>query len=112
MRFALAGRATVPASGSVTVTLNGPPAWWRYDLTTVVLTCGLVAPTQHPEADVYRGSIGAANLLGHSRAADNVTFSCQPGDVLIPGDFLIVVFTGALVGSTAVVNAFGEQVPM
>jgi len=111
VRFSLSGQATVPASGSVTVTLNGPPAWWKYDLTTVVCTVGKNGQT-FPECDVYRGWVADSQLLGHSRSADNVTFNAAPGDVLMPGDFLIVIFTAALVGSLAVVNAFGEQVKL
>ncbi len=111
-RFSLTGRAVIPASGGVTVSLNGPPAWWRYDLDTVVCTVGRVSTASLPTCNVYRGYIGQSQLLGHSRAADNVTFDAAPGDVLMPGDFLIVVFAGALVGSTAVVNAFGRQVKL
>lgn len=112
MRFQLTGRAVVPAGGAVNVILTGPPAWWRYELSTVVCSVGLVSAAARPTAAVYRGYIGQSQLLGQSRAADAVTFQAAPGDMLLPGDSLIVVFAGCLVGSTAVVNAFGEQVSM
>ena len=112
MRFSLTGRGTVNAGGAVTVTLAGPPAWWRYDLSTVVCSVGLDSAGSRPTAAVYRGYIGQSQLLGTSRSADAVTFDASPGDVLLPGDSLIVVFANAAPGSTAVVNAFGEQVPI
>lgn len=109
-RFALSGRGTLSGAGGITLTLNGPPAWWRYEISTVVVTCPPNAGNR-PTAAVYRGAITQATLLGQSRAADAVTFQGAPGDVLLPGDMLIVVIAGALPGGMAVVNCYGEQVP-
>jgi len=110
-RFALTGRGTASGAGTVTVTVNGPPAWWRYDISTVVVTATKPSAGVFPTADVYRGAITQSTLLGQSRSADKVTFEGAPGDSLLPGDSLIVVMAQCLAGSVVVVNVFGEQVP-
>jgi hypothetical protein len=112
VRFALTGRATVAAGGTATVTVNGPPAWWRYDISTVVISSSPPSAGVYPQASVYRGAITQSTLLGQSRSADKVTFEGAPGDTLLPGDALIVVMSQCLVGSTVVVNVYGEQVPI
>lgn len=111
VRFALTGRATIGAGGTATITVNGPPAWWRYDISTVVISSVPPSAGVFPTADVYRGAVTQSTLLGQSRSADKVTFEGAPGDTLLPGDALIVNMAQCLPGSVAVVNVFGEQVP-
>lgn len=112
VRFALTGRATIGAGGTATVTVNGPPAWWRYDISTVVISSTPPSAGVFPTADVYRGAVTQSTLLGQSRSADKVTFEGAPGDTLLPGDALIVLMAQCLPGTTVVVNVFGEQVPI
>lgn len=109
-RFAVTGRAVAAADGTATVIVNGPPAWWRYDISSVVITSTAARDDTYPTAAVYRGAITTPTLLGQSRSADRVTFAGQFGDVLQPGENLIVVMAFCLAGSTIVCNMFGEQV--
>jgi hypothetical protein len=111
VRWSATGRAVVSGSGSATITIAGPPSWWRVELSTVVVSSVRANTTSFPTCAVYRSTVTPSQLLGQSRSADAVTFDAAPGDVLLPGDQLIAVIAGALAGSTATVNAYGTQVP-
>jgi len=106
-RYAATASATVTAGGAVTLFLSGPRAWQMIDIGTVVVSSTRPANNTFPSCSVFRGAQTAQNLLGESRAADKVTFSGSVGDVLLPGDQLIVVVTNALPGTIATANLFG-----
>lgn len=112
IRWSATGRAIASGSGAATVIIAGPPAWWRIDLSTVVVASTRANTTSFPTCAVYRSTITPASLLGQSRSADAVTFDASPGDALLPGDQLIAVLAGVLAGSVVTVNAYGTQVPL
>ncbi len=103
------GSTVADVAGDATVIIQGPGPFARYELSSVVVS-STRAGTGYPTATVYRSVISPSNRLGFSRIADADTFDADAGDVLLPGDSLVVVFANVLAGATCTVNAFGNQI--
>lgn len=83
----------------------------RVQLSQVVIKSTPLGTGPLPQAALYISQIIRSQLIGESRAADKVTFEGFEGDELHQGDTLIVVLTGAAVGTNVTVNARGVELP-
>ncbi len=103
-------RATTDGSGDATLRINGPHRiGTRWELSSVVVSCERDGTT-YPVASIYRSAVVPAQLMGESRSADRVTFDAK-GDVLLPGDVLVVVVSGASPSTAVQVNLYGDEFP-
>lgn len=102
-------RGTTDGTGAATLRINGPHRIGsRWELSTVVVRCERDGNT-YPLASIYRSAVVPAQLMGESRSADRVTFDAT-GDVLLPGDVLVLVVTGAAPSTSVQVNLYGDEI--
>lgn len=91
------GSATVDASGSAAVVLNGPSSGY-VEIASIAVAC--TGSTSIPQATAYEGSIAApGRVLAVLRAGDIGTFKSD-GDRLNAGQQITVQWTGATVGAS------------
>ncbi len=110
--FSQSGSAVASGTGTATVTVRGPHrVGTTWELGQAVLSATVdPAPNTSCEARLYRSFVHPSQLLGTSLGADADTMEGLPGDVLSPGDTLVVVFIGCAPGSTANVNVRGREI--
>lgn len=93
---------TTDANGAVTLRIEGPHRTGSEWVCRALVLQSVKAAAGYPQAAVYRTDVAPYALLGESRAADKVTFDSD--DVLVPGDTLVIVITGAEPNTSAVAN--------
>lgn len=107
--FSAAGSAMADPQGRALVTVRGPH---RTGTTWVIGYAALQstgAAGGSPTAKLYRSFVHDSQLLGTSVVADADTMEGLPGDVLSPGDSLVVVFEALAPGTPAFVSLRGNE---
>jgi hypothetical protein len=100
-------RSRRAVTGVVEVQLGPVPPWsaWSVERVAVSATGG------DPEARLYRDTVSEATLLGGTYSGKLDTYNPAAPLALLAGQSLIVVFSGALIGSQVSVSATGQREP-
>jgi hypothetical protein len=97
--------AAVAAAGRALVQLGPVPPWQRW----IVARVTVGASGGDPEARLYRGSPGEANLLGGTYSGRLDTYDPAQPVELLEGQSLVVEWTRATNGSVCTATATGER---
>ena len=98
------GSATVPASGTRTVTI-GPNGIETWQISTIAVTAS--SATSEPTAKVYVDSVDPIHFIGGTFTGSND--SSDQSVVLLQGQKLICVWTLADVGATVTLSVYGTK---
>ncbi len=97
--------APVDASGVAVVQLGPVPAWERWEAASVAVA----ASGGQPEARLYRGAPGVANLLGGTFSGNRDTYDPAQPVSLLEGQSLVIEWTRATPGTVVSATAMGVR---
>lgn len=111
-RMRVYGKGTVPASGTVTITIPGPAMGRQWNVRQIRV-CGPAQAVINGHATIYRGDVQPSLYVDSTNKAGNTSASGLPNlsdagtneRIFAQGEAIIVVITGGTNGDLVSVNA-------